>query len=279
MTLTEGRFVDADRELPPFVYEYQGTADPVFRFPGATSILGGPTRLRITNGMTERAAVWLHEYPEIPEHFRPVEFKPILTARQLLSTQTFRTLFRSQTLATSEGLGVRNLTFLFTDLRDSTQMYDLIGDATAYNLVRLHFDALEAVISGYGGAIVKTIGDAIMATFVDPASGVQAAIAMCERMEEFNRSASADLVLKVGMHRGHAIAVTSNDQMDYFGQTVNIAARIQGLAHAREVCLSEDVYRADGVETVLAGRPIEREASTMKGVAEEIAVYRMSLEP
>ena len=133
---------------------------------------------------------------------------------------------RSQTLPATEGLAVADLTFLFTDLSDSTTMYDRIGDATAYDLVRRHFDALERVIAEHGGAIVKTIGDAIMATFVDPGSAVRAATRMVARLADFNRASSTDLRLKMGLHRGHAIAISSNESVDYFGQSVNIAARI-----------------------------------------------------
>ncbi len=233
LSLSDGRLVDADRALEPLTYKFANDTGQRYHFPGAATLPAGSSVLRITNDMTERAAIWVHEYPAIPEEFRPVQFEPVLTARRLLSTQTFRTLFRSQTLATSESLAVTDLTFLFTDLSDSTRMYDLVGDATAYNLVRRHFDALETVIATHGGAIVKTIGDAIMATFTDAASSVRAAIGMNDRLDEFDRTASADLVIKVGLHRGHAIAVTSNEQIDYFGQTVNIAARIQGLADSR----------------------------------------------
>lgn len=277
LEIRDGRLVDADRRLKAFPFRFPDTPDPVFLFPASATLPGGPTRLRVTNRMADRAAVWIHEYPVIPESFRPVEFHPVLTARRLLSTQTFRTLFRSHTLAASEGLSVADLTFLFSDLRDSTRMYDTIGDATAYDLVRRHFDALGAVIDEHRGAIVKTIGDAIMATFVDPADGVRAAIAMSERMTSFERGSAVDLELKIGLHRGHAIAVTSNDRLDYFGQTVNIAARIGARADAREICLSEDVYVAPGVDAVLRGRPSEREGALMKGVAEEIVVYRLSM--
>ena len=155
-------------------------------------------------------------------------------------------------------------------------MYERIGDASAYNLVRLHFDALEVVIRASGGAIVKTIGDAIMATFVEPVSGIRAAMQMAERLEDFNRTSSSDLVLKMGLHRGHAIAVSSNESIDYFGQTVNIAARIQAMAGAGQICLSEDVYVATGVADLLAGVSVEREAGIMKGVTEAIPVYRVA---
>ncbi|MGD8486030.1 MAG: adenylate/guanylate cyclase domain-containing protein, partial [Chloroflexota bacterium] len=244
-------------------------------FPGASSASSGPVRVTVTNDMAERASAWVVEYPEVPHVFEPIEFEPVLTAKRLLSTQTFRTLFRSETVAATESLEIRDLTFLFTDLRDSTVMYEHLGDASAYNLVRLHFDALEVVIREHGGAIVKTIGDAIMATFVEPSSGVRAAMKMRERLEDFNRTSSSDLVLKMGLHRGHAIAVASNDTVDYFGQTVNIAARIQATADAGQVCISQDVFEAPGVADVLANASVERERPRLKGLAESVTIYRV----
>jgi len=155
-------------------------------------------------------------------------------------------------------------------------MYDLIGDATAYNLVRQHFDLLEVAIREHGGALVKTIGDAVMATFVDPADAVRAALDMIDRIDAAVGRDSVSLVVKVGIHRGRAIAVTSNDRLDYFGQTVNIAGRVQSLAAGNEILVSDAVFRAAGVADILAGRRIEEAPAVMKGVAENIRVHRVT---
>ena len=277
LLLGEGGLRDEDRTLGASEFLLTEREEMRLIFPGVARLAHGPLDISVRNELPERGTVWVVELPTIPTVFEPIRFGPVLSAREVLSTQTFRVLFRSETIAASESLAIRDLTFLFTDLRDSTAMYERIGDASAYNLVRLHFDALEVVIRELGGAIVKTIGDAIMATFVDPASGVRAAKRMAERLDEFNRTSSSDLVLKMGLHRGHAIAVSSNETLDYFGQTVNIAARIQALAGPGELCLSDAIYRAEGVPDVLSGIALTREARTMKGVDEPIPVYRVAL--
>lgn len=69
---------------------------------------------------------------------------------------------------------------------------------------------------------------------------------MIEELSRFNQTASRPLGLKVGVHRGRAIAVRFNDRIDYFGQDVNIAARVQGLAGVNEVCLTEAHWRQRG---------------------------------
>jgi class 3 adenylate cyclase len=273
-TLRDGRFEDAGQSLEPMEHD-----EPAGRFhwPATGRIARGHVTATVENGMDDRAPIWIVQYPELTGPLEPVAFDPMLSAKRLLSTQTFRDLFRSEKVPIDESLQLRDLTFLFTDLQGSTAMYDRIGDATAYNLVRLHFDTLENAVREVGGAVVKTVGDAVMATFVEPVDGLRAAIAMVARLEAHNRSASTALGLRVGLHRGPAIAVTLNDQVDYFGQTVNIAARVEGLANAGEVALSEEVHRDPAVAAMLDGRPVERVKGPMKGVREEIPVYRVRI--
>src|SRR5205823_2665039 len=107
---------------------------------------------------------------------RPV--KPYLTGKTLVTNQTFRELFRAESIPSQDGLHFGSLTLLFTDLKGSTEMYERIGDFRAYSLVREHFAFLREVVASHGGALVKTIGDAVMATFPEPSSGVEAAAQM-----------------------------------------------------------------------------------------------------
>jgi class 3 adenylate cyclase len=195
----------------------------------------------------------------------PLSFVPFLTGKRLLTTQTFRELFRAEVINGREGIGVRDITLLFTDLKESTALYDRIGDLNAFALVQQHFDRLQEVTVRNNGAIIKTIGDAVMAAFLTPADAVTAALAMRDR----------ELILKVGVHTGAAIAVTLNDRLDYFGQTVNIAARVQGLAEADEIYLSADVHDAPGVSTVLDAVKTEGSVRTFKGVQDDLRLFRV----
>ncbi len=246
-----------------------------FNVPAIAQIPSGPVSLSIRNGGRERASAWVVQYPPIPDQAAAIEFERVLTAKMLLSNQTFRRLFRSETVPASETLQVRDLTYLFTDLKDSTLMYDTVGDVNAYDLVRRHFDALVLAVVENSGAVVKTIGDAIMATFVSPADAVRAGIEMLSVLADFNATASADLAIKIGVHRGRSIAVTLNDRIDYFGQDVNIASRIQQLAGAGEIVLSSDVFRSPEVGQLLEDLSVTEEEGIMKGVGEMIPVYRV----
>ena len=273
-TLRGGRFEDARQSLEPMEHD-----EPAGRFhwPASGRIARGRVTATVENGMDDRAPIWIVQYPNPTGPLLPVSFDAMLSAKRLLSTQTFRDLFRSERVPVDESIQLKDLTFLFTDLQGSTAMYDRIGDATAYNLVRGHFATLEDAVRDAGGAIVKTIGDAVMATFAEPVDGLRAAIAMVERLGSQNRSSSTALGLRVGLHRGPALAVTLNDQVDYFGQTVNIAARVEGLANAGEVTLSEDVLRDPATAAVLEGRRVERVSGPMKGVQDEIPIFRLRI--
>jgi class 3 adenylate cyclase len=100
---------------------------------------------------------------------------------------------------------------------------------------------------------------------------------MLNEIAAFNRTISQALTLKIGIHKGHSIAVTLNDRYDYFGQTVNIAARIQGLADANEIYVSQDVYAAQDVSEALAQCNVRPEQAAMKGVSEKMQVYRVQV--
>ena len=177
----------------------------------------------------------------------------------------------------SEGIGVKDITLLFTDLKGSTALYDRIGDLNAFSLVQQHFDRLQDVTVANNGTVIKTIGDAVMAAFMNPLDAVTAALAMLEEMESSNRDHSDRLlILKIGLHKGASIAVTLNDRLDYFGQAVNIAARIQSLGPAEEIYLSQEIHDYPGVEELLEPFTVERRMAQLKGVNLEVPVFRVS---
>ena len=205
-----------------------------------------------------------------------VTMLPFLSGAELLSNQTFLDLFADETIVDGEGLAVRLLALLFTDLKASTELYERIGDLKAFDLVRLHFDYLRESIAANSGALVKTIGDAVMASFVDPLDGLRAALDMQARIARLNADAGGELIgLKVGLHAGACLAVTLNDRLDYFGQTVNIAARVQSLAGADEIVVTDDVLSLPGAAELVAGLQVDRSAVELKGIAGDVAVHRV----
>ena len=172
------------------------------------------------------------------------------TAAEVTALQMFRDLFSTEALRPGEQISVGTLTVLFTDLRDSTKLYREIGDATAFGRVMNHFDVLRKAIVEHDGAIVKTIGDAVMAVFRS-ASGALAAMLDAQRSLADPPAGVMPLKLKVGLHTGPCIAVTLNDRLDYFGSTVNMAARLEGLSTGADVIISRTVYEDAKVRELL----------------------------
>ena len=203
-----------------------------------------------------------------------------LTAPEVISLQVFRDLFAEATLRPGDEAAVGQVALLFSDLRGSTALYERVGDAVAYNIVREHFAFLAGIVRDHDGAVVKTIGDAVMASFGDPAHAVKAALAMQARIADFNRTHAGDsedlrLAIKLGVHCGASVMVNLNDRLDYFGSTVNMAARLQGQSEGGDIVLSEAVADDPAVKPLLADVPARRETVELKGFAEPIGFVRL----
>ncbi|MEB3237411.1 MAG: adenylate/guanylate cyclase domain-containing protein [Candidatus Sericytochromatia bacterium] len=201
-----------------------------------------------------------------------------LTAAALTSHRDFRHMFGHEVLAQGTQVTLSRQTILFTDLKNSTQMYEDIGDALSFSLVRDHFVVMDEAIDAFGGAIVKTIGDAVMAVFDDPVAAVRSAFRMQRELQAFNAtSGRPPLTLKVGIHAGPGIAVTLNDRLDYFGTTVNMAARVQGESVGDDIVLSEAVCADPGVRDLLAAEAAPREPykATLKGLGGQHELTRL----
>lgn len=199
-------------------------------------------------------------------------------AADVFALQTFRDLFSSEALRPSEQVSVGSLTVLFTDLRSSTALYREIGDAPAFGLVMNHFDVLKQVIDEEGGAIVKTIGDAVMAVFRQPVHAVHA-MNRAQIVLAMPGERGRTLSLKAGIHHGPCIAVTLNERLDYFGTTVNVAARLVEQSTGGDVVISEAVFHDPAVRAWLDNPPtplvVRGDAAHLKGFDAPLPIYRL----
>src|SRR4051812_23195545 len=244
---------------------------------GTIELRPGPLRLTLENRADKRAlpGVWiagdtLHELLG--------RRRPFLTAKRLLSNQIFRDIYRTDTLDVDQRLRITSLTFLFTDLKGSTELYSRVGDLVAFDLVRAHFQVLNEIVAGEAGAVVKTIGDAVMATFPTPDRAVAAALRMRQAMRAFNAEhGKEDLLLKIGIHEGPCLAVVLNERQDYFGQTVNIAARVQGLATARSIFATGRVVGDIGASQLLDSSHIQASSQqhALRGISDKVTVFEI----
>jgi class 3 adenylate cyclase len=201
-----------------------------------------------------------------------------VSAAFVTALDEFRELFSSQLLKAGLGIAIRNLTFLFSDLKGSTRLYDEVGDSRAYARVRDHFDVMRDIIARWRGALVKTIGDAVMAVFPSAEDALEAGL---EIQREFmgGQIARGDppLRVKLGLHRGPCIAVNANDLLDYFGSTVNLAARVQNESIGGDIVVTPMVLSDPGVQRVLAREQpvVETFQRELRGFAQAFTLTRL----
>ena len=204
-----------------------------------------------------------------------------VTAAQITALREFRELFSSEVLAPGQTVSIESLTLLFSDLCDSTQLYEIVGDAPAYGRVRRHFAWLFDIIGNCNGAIVKTIGDSVMAVFQSPEDAMRAALKIQKNVGDFNAVAEKEeaVTIKIGLHHGPAIAINANERLDYFGRTVNIAARLQNASGGGDIVFSQEVAERHGVRDLLEEHQLQPEAfeANLKGIQGAFELYRVRL--
>ena len=183
---------------------------------------------------------------EILFHLPQEERSMYTTASVVMHHPVFNTFFQEHHVVsapTDVFLSISNVVLVFTDIVDSTKLYASVGDGDAFMLVRKHFQVLFGAFTRNGGRVVKTIGDAVMASFPN---GRAAMIAVSHAMEMLPRIGRRPdnnnyIEIRVGIHCGRATIVPLNGVNDYFGQTTNIAARVQSSAKSSECFVTEAV--------------------------------------
>jgi class 3 adenylate cyclase len=199
-----------------------------------------------------------------------------LTGERVIAMPAFRRLCPEQLLRPGDDVEIGRVAIMFTDLQGSTKLYDDLGDATAYRLVRDHFAFLSERVQRHNGFVVKTVGDAVMAAFGDPADAVRAVLSIQDEVDNFNRGRrDAGIVLKLGLHQGACIAVTVGGVLDYFGSVVNTAARLEHQCRGGEVIVSQAVIADPEAREVLAGRALTQDSASLRGLSEPVRFVRI----
>lgn len=240
----------------------------------------GPVRFELVNNCDKVSGIFI--IPDVlPDELALETLPPRLTGLEVIHYPEYRTLFGDQALSESEHLQISSVTLLFTDIAGSTAMYENLGNAAAYAAVREHFVLLFRFIEKHGGFVIKTIGDAVMASFRTNDDAVACALdaqrefhALSERLAEAGR-----IRVKFGIHRGPTILVNLNGRIDYFGSTVNKAARIQGTAAPNELVFSSEVRASCAVADALEqdeGADLREEHITLKGIESAQTVFRFA---
>jgi class 3 adenylate cyclase len=187
-----------------------------------------------------------------------------LRPARLFNFQKFRDLFSEEYLAADVQLSVGEQTILFTDVVGSSSFYAHRGDPEAFVEIKRHFVELHDIVTAHHGAVIKTIGDSVMAAFSSPVDALKAARHIHQCFHQ-NRE-DTPIRLRISLNTGSCIAVNLNSNIDYFGSTVNLAAKLQACAGAGQIAISGAV----------ADRPEVRAYLNEQGARLERTTYRSS---
>ena len=206
----------------------------------------------------------------------------LIPALAMINTPAFNDLLGHQIFPEGQSLGVKQLAIFFSDLRGSTALYHKYGDVEAYRWVCEHFKILFDAAAKHNGTAVKTIGDGVLGVFANPLDALQAIVEATAGLNALNaRAGFRDgdrLALKAGLHSGACIVVTLNHRLDYFGETVNIAARLGALAQGDDVVLShavlDDPATSASAENFGQLLPL---AAKLRGLPEIFELHRLVL--
>lgn len=171
---------------------------------------------------------------------------------------------------------LRHVGILFADIVGSTQIYARLGDGPALALVNQCMAAMARAVDGQGGHVVKTIGDEMMAAFPSAAAALLAAMDMRRAMQDLPPVPDGDAVirtvLRIGLHHGPALF----DNDDWYGDTVNLAARIAAVATPGQILTTGELL--EHLPTPLRALTDEFARIEVKGRSEPVRIARVAEE-
>ncbi|MCP4469942.1 MAG: adenylate/guanylate cyclase domain-containing protein [Gammaproteobacteria bacterium] len=166
-----------------------------------------------------------------------------------------------------------NCVVMFADVAGSTAMYENMGDDLARERISKALNALISISRRHNGVLVKTIGDEILVYFTDIDQAVTAAKTIQEVMEDDRSPETIGVSIRIGMQYGSAILESD----DIFGDTVNVAARVAGMAKARQIlCTQEIAFMVRNVE--LSNKMRHHDRLRVKGKHDQLDVYLFAWE-
>jgi class 3 adenylate cyclase len=239
-----------------------GPTEVTVRASESSALLAAPNATFVLEADRGREEVFVIEAPAWSDD--------VVSPRKLFNLQGFRDLFAAEYIAADVQLHVGTQTVLFTDLVGSTRMYRERGDARAFSDVKRHFALVFAAVAREHGAVVKTIGDAVMAAFLSRLDALASAEAMTR---DLHADETLDLEMRISMATGSCIAVQLNSGIDYFGQTVNLAAKLQACAGARQIA-----FEATWLEDPIVARFLETRGAKLTHVQHRIEALERTLD-
>lgn len=165
----------------------------------------------------------------------------------------------------------KTMTILFADLKGSVDFFQERGTIIARRWILNLYRMLSSIINARRGTHVKNIGDAILAVFEDPHEAAKASLQMQADLREHNRTVdeTGRYYLRIGMNMGTVLF----EDNDVFGNSVNIASRVQAIAPPEHIFITGDLYQAIKDDKDIRCRFIGHEQ--LKGVKNKIGIYEI----
>jgi class 3 adenylate cyclase len=221
---------------------------------GSTSMPGMNGYCELENPFGTRALLMVEE---------PDTSRNALNPSILFSTQEFRDLFAGEQLSAELQIDIGRQTIAFVDIVGSTRFYEERGDGKAFQEVKRHFEHLFSIVQRQGGTVIKTIGDGMMLCFPSPLHGLRAALEAVAAYDD--PMGKWELDIRVTLNTGPCLAVNFNTGVDFFGHTVNLAAKLQSVAASNEVAVSQSVFDQPGVQSHLKERGLQYSKRFLEG--------------
>jgi class 3 adenylate cyclase len=164
----------------------------------------------------------------------------------------------------------RSVAVVFADISGSTAIYEQLGDIAGHQLIRGCLGIMQEEVEAHGGQVVKAIGDELMCTFPDVVSALGAATGMQQQVQELAAPGGRRMSLRIGVHHGLALLEEGGD---VYGQAVNVAARVVGLARAGQILITKDCCMS--LPALTRNRIREIDSFTLRGRTAEITILEV----
>lgn len=200
---------------------------------------------------------------------------------EIIQNNLYRELMSSEVLIGDQTLPLKNITILFADITNSTKLYSSLGDRKTFSLIKEYVRILSDTIEKCDGVPVKTVGDVVMGTFIDPGKAFHAAVKAQRQLIKHvqNKPINERMEMKIGLHSGHALAVTLNNKLDYVGLTVNSTIDIKNTALANEIVISQDLFNNSSVKRSILSvtDTVQKQHIRFKGNPANYTLYHIKI--
>lgn len=185
-------------------------------------------------------------------------------------------------LLPQQDLHLAHNNILFVSIKNFTQLYSNCGDSQTFQMLKKYLASLEKVICRNDGIVVKTMGDVLMAAFSKTEHALEAALEAQVTLLLFykNKTDQEKIEARMGLSSGEMLLATANNQLDYFGKTVNIANQIHSLARKNSVVFSQEIFSLPSSKRIIKkySRQVHRSHVKLKGVVGEQILYQVSFD-